>query len=80
MRGDVQFQEGQVGVAVISLVLALLGDIFLEGSGGLGIVSIEAVEDCLYVFRAIDREIEGGHGCDVVGCWLPVAPAIVLVV
>ena len=62
---DVQLQEGQVGVAVIGLVLALLGDIFLEGRGDLGVVSVEAVEDGLDVFRPVGRVVEGNHGCDV---------------
>jgi hypothetical protein len=65
MIGDVQFQEGKVAVAVIGLVLALLGDIFLEGRGGLGVVSVEAVEDGLDVFRPVGRVVEGNHGVDV---------------
>ena len=62
---DVQLQEGQVGVAVIGLIFALLGDIFLEGRGDLGVVSVEAVEDGLDVFRPVGRVVEGNHGCDV---------------
>jgi hypothetical protein len=65
MIGDVQFQEGKVAIAVIGLVLALLGDIFLEGRGGLGVVSVEAVEDGLDVFRPVGRVVEGNHGVDV---------------
>ena len=62
---DVQLQEGKVAIAVIGLVLALLGDIFLEGRGDLGVVSVEAVEDGLDVFRPVGRVVEGNHGCDV---------------
>jgi hypothetical protein len=61
MVADVQFQEGKVAVAVIGLVLALLGDIFLEGGGGLGIVSVEAVEDGLDIFRPVGGVVEGNH-------------------
>ena len=62
---DVQLQEGKVAIAVIGLVLALLGDIFLEGRGDLGVVSVETVEDGLDVFRPVGRVVEGNHGCDV---------------
>lgn len=62
---DVQLQEGQVGIAVIGLLVALLGDIFLEGRGGLRVVSVEAAEDGLDVLRPIRRVVEGNHGVDV---------------
>ena len=57
--GNVQLQEGKVAIAVVGLVLALLGDIFLEGGGGLRVVSVEAVEDGLDVFRPVRRVVEG---------------------
>jgi hypothetical protein len=41
---NIQLQEGKVAIAVVGLVLALLGDIFLEGGGGLRVVSVEAGE------------------------------------
>lgn len=40
-----QLQQSQVGVAVKCAVLALLSDIVLEYCGGLGVVSVQAVED-----------------------------------
>jgi hypothetical protein len=58
MVGNVQLQEGKVAIAVVGLVLALLGDIFLEGGGGLRVVSVEAVEDGLDVFRPVRRVVE----------------------
>ena len=54
----IQLQEGKVAIAVVGLVLALLGDIFLEGGGGLRVVSVEAVEDGLDVFRPVRRVVE----------------------
>ena len=56
---NVQLQEGKVAVAVVGLVFALLGDIFLEGGGGLRVVSVEAVEDGLDVLRPVRRVVEG---------------------
>jgi hypothetical protein len=61
--GNVQLQEGQVGVAVVCLRLALLHDIVLEDLRRLGVVAVEAIEDLLDVFGPLRREVEGGaHG------------------
>ena len=57
--GDLVIQEVKVAIAVVGLVLALLGDIFLEGGGGLRVVSVKAVEDGLDVFRPVRRVVEG---------------------
>lgn len=57
---DVQLQEGEVGVAVVRLALALLHDIVLEGARRLGVVAVEAIEDLLDVIRPFWREVEGG--------------------
>ena len=59
MVENVQLQESKVAIAVVGLVLALLGDIFLEGGGGLRVVSVKAVEDGLDVFRPVRRVVEG---------------------
>ena len=63
---DVQLQEGQVGVAIVCLRLALLHDIVLEDLRRLGVVAVEAIEDLLDVFGPLRREVEGGThgGCD----------------
>ena len=59
----VQFEEGEVGIAVICLVLALLGNIFLEGGGGLWVVAVEAVQDGIDVLGPVRAVVEGdAHG------------------
>lgn len=59
----VQLQEGEVGVAVVRLALALLHDIVLEDAGGLRIVAVEAIENHVDVLGPFRREVEGGaHG------------------
>ena len=61
---NVQLQQGQVRVAVVRLVLALLHDIVLEGASGLRVVSVEAIEDDLDVLWPFRRKVEcGAHGC-----------------
>jgi len=40
----VQFQQGEVGVAVVGLGLALLRDIFLEDRGRFRVVPVQAVQ------------------------------------
>jgi hypothetical protein len=62
-RRDVQLEQGEVGVAVVRLVLALGHDIVLEDGGGLWVVAVEAVEDGLDVVRPLGRVVEGdAHG------------------
>ena len=62
-RKNVQLEEGEVGVAVVRLALALLHHIVLEGGRRLRIVAVEAVENLLHVLRPIGREVKGGaHG------------------
>ena len=50
---DVQFQQRQVGIAVIRPVFALLCNIILEDGGGFGIVSVKTVEYIFYMLRSI---------------------------
>ena len=60
---DSQFQQGQIGIAVISPVLALLGDIVLEDGRRFGIVPVQAVEDGFDVFGPVGRIVKGdAHG------------------
>lgn len=60
---DLQLQQRQTGIAVKSAVLALLGHIVLEHGGGLGVVSVQAVEDGVDVSRTRLALVEGGdHG------------------
>jgi hypothetical protein len=67
-QAHVQLQEGQVGVAVVGLRLALLHDIVLEDTRRLGVVPVEAIEDLLDVLRPLGRKVEGGsHGGCVMG-------------
>lgn len=63
-RMNSQLQQGQVGVAVEGAVLALLGDIVLEDSGGLGVVAVEAIEDGVNVGRAGLALVEGDTHLD----------------
>ena len=55
---SLQLQEGQVGVTIICLGLALLGHVILENLSGFWVVSIEAVQDCIDVLRPLRREVE----------------------
>ena len=60
---DIQFQQSEIGVAVVGLLLALLHHIVLENRSGLWVVSVEAIEDLLNVLRPVLCIIEGGaHG------------------
>jgi hypothetical protein len=70
---DVQLQQGEVGVAVVRLVLALLHNIVLEDARGLGVVTVEAIEDLLYVVWPLGRKVVGcSHG------WWWIARGLVL--
>ncbi len=60
---DSQLQQGQVRIAVIGPVLALLRYVVLEYGGGFGVVAIEAVEDGIDVLRPFGRIIEGNAHC-----------------
>jgi hypothetical protein len=53
----VQLQEGEVGVAVVRLALALLHDIVLEHACRLRVVPVETIEDLLYVFWPLGRKV-----------------------
>lgn len=56
---NLQLQQGQVSVAIIRLFLALLGHIVLEDGSGLGIVSIETIQDGINMLWPLGRIIEG---------------------
>lgn len=58
MGVNIQLQQGQVRVAVVRLRLALLHDIVLERASGLGVVSVEAIEDRLDVLWPFRRKVE----------------------
>ena len=61
--GHSQFQQRQVGVAVVRPILALLGDIVLEDGGGFGIVSVQAIQDGIDMLWPIRGVIESDpHG------------------
>lgn len=61
----VQFEEGEIGVAVVCLRLALLHHVVLEDGRGLGVVAVEAIEDLVDVLGPLGREVKGGaHGVD----------------
>jgi hypothetical protein len=53
-----QLEEGQVRVAVVCLVLALLHHVVLEDSRCLGVVAVEAIEDQVDVLGPLRREVE----------------------
>ncbi len=60
---NVQLQQGEVGVAVICLVLALRHDIVLECARRLRVVSVQAIESGLDVLWPFRRKVEcGAHG------------------
>jgi hypothetical protein len=61
-----QLQEGQVCVAVVSLVFALLHNVFGEYIRCLGVVPVEAVEDGIDMFRPLARVIEGDRHVDYI--------------
>ena len=62
---DVQLQEGEVGVAVVCLALALLHDIVLEDARRLRVVAIQPIEDLLHVIGPLRREVkrDAHDGC-----------------
>lgn len=64
MRRSLQLQQSQIGIAVKRAVFALLGHIVLEHSRGLGVVSVEAVEDGFDVSRSGLALIEGDSHID----------------
>ena len=68
-KSNSQLQQGQVGVAVECPVLALEGHIVLEDGGGLGVVPIEAIEDCLNMGRPGLTLVEGDHFDIAGGRW-----------
>ncbi len=69
IRGrNLQLEQGEVGVAVICAVFALLRHVVLEYCGRFGIVAIEPVQYCINVLRPIWRVVEwDAHGDGVVG-------------
>lgn len=58
MKQNLQFQEREVCVAIICLVVALLLDVILEDGRRLWVVAVESVEDRLNVLWALRRVIE----------------------
>jgi len=66
-----QFEEGEVGIAVVCLVGALLGDVFLEYRRRLRVVAVESVQDGVDVLRPVGRVVEcNAHVCGgVKGAW-----------
>ena len=69
-RGGLQLQQCQIGIAIKGAVLALLGDIVLEDGGGLGVVSVQAVEDSVDVRRAGLALVERGDHVGLRCCCL----------
>lgn len=63
---NLQLQQSQVGVAIIRLFLALLGNVVLEDGGCLGIVSVETIQYGIDMLRAFRRIIEWDAHCEVV--------------
>lgn len=62
---DLQLQESQVGIAIERPVLALLGDIILEDGGGLGVISVQALEDGVDVGRPGLALVKSGNHCEI---------------
>lgn len=60
---DSQLQQRQVRIAIVGLIGALLGDVFLEDGSRLRVVPIKPIEDLVNVFRSVRRVIE----CDAHG-------------
>lgn len=54
----IQFEERQIGIAVIRLRFALLGNIFLEYCGRLRVISVETVEDGVDIFGPVFAQVE----------------------
>lgn len=68
IKQNLQFQEREVGVAIICLVVALLLDVILEDGRRLWVVPVEPVEDRLDVLWALRRVVERDtHDVDDVG-------------
>ena len=55
---SLQLQQGQIGVAVIRAILALLRHVVLEHGRGFGIVSIETIQNAIDVLWPIRRIIK----------------------
>lgn len=53
-----QFQEGEVGIAVVSLVFALGCHVVVKDARRLGVVAIQAVEDGINVLWPLGRIVE----------------------
>lgn len=67
---DSQLEQGEVGVAVICAVFALLRHVVLEHRSRLGIVAIEPVQYCVDVLGPIWRVVKwDAHDECVVGNW-----------
>lgn len=55
---NLQLQERQIGIAIIGLVFALLGDVVLKYGRCFWVVSIKPVEYCVDMRRPLGRKIE----------------------
>lgn len=66
---SLQLQQGQIGVAIIGAILALLRHVVLEHGRGFRIVSIEAIENGINVLRSIWCMVKGDtHGDGELEC------------
>ena len=66
---SLQLQHGQIGVAIVRAILALLRHVVLEHGRGFGIVSIEAIENGINVLRSICCMVKGDtHGDGELEC------------
>lgn len=54
---DSQLEQGEVGVAIVRLLFALLHHVVLQNGGGLGVVAVQAVEDVVNVLRPVRHRI-----------------------
>lgn len=55
---SLQLEKREVCVGIIGFLLALLDDVFLEDTGGFGIVSIKAIQDRINVLWPVGRVVE----------------------
>lgn len=56
---SLQLQQGQIGVAVICAILALLRHVVLEHGRGFGVISIEAIQNGINMLWPIRRMVKG---------------------
>jgi hypothetical protein len=54
-----QLKKSEICIGIDEFVFTLLAHIFLEYGGGLGVVTVESIQDCVNIRWPIWRVVEG---------------------